>query len=74
MNMNMNMNKKLTIERKAELFDYIASRLDKGHFTLSFGGSEWAYHDQGSPEELAEILEKLMSFEIYKDEDEDEDE
>lgn len=50
----------LTIERKAELFDYIASRLDEGKFVLSFGSSKLVYHDQRSPEELAEHLEELL--------------
>ena len=50
----------LTIERKAELFDYIASRLDEGKFKLYFGSSKLVYHDQRSPEELAEHLEELL--------------
>ena len=53
----------LTIERKAELFDYIASRLDEGKFELSFGGSKMVYHEQGSPEQLAEFLEELIEYE-----------
>lgn len=53
----------LTIERKAELFDYIASRLDEGKFELSFGSSQLVYHEQGSPEQLAEFLEELIEVE-----------
>ncbi len=53
----------LTQKRKAELFDYLASRLQEAKFELSFGGNDWVYHEQGTPEELAEELEALMSYE-----------
>lgn len=57
----------LTVEEKAKLFDYIASRLDSGSFLLSFGGSESVYHEQRSPEKLAEELYELQSFEKGED-------
>lgn len=53
----------LSIERKAELFDYLASRLDEMKLQLDFGGSEWMYHEQGSPEALAELLEQAYEWE-----------
>lgn len=62
----------LTIERKAELFDYLASRLDEMKLQLSFGGSDWIYHEQGSPEALAEQLYACMGYEEDSDEDDDE--
>jgi len=62
----------LTVERKAELFDYLASRLDEMKLQLSFGGSDWVYHEQGSPEELAEQLEACMGYEQDDNEDDTE--
>ena len=53
----------LTVERKAELFDYLASRLDEMKLQLDFGGSEWMYHEQGSPEDLADLLEQAQEWE-----------
>lgn len=53
----------LSEERKAELFDYLASRLSSMNLKLSFGGSEWFYHEQGSPEALAQALEQAQSWE-----------
>ena len=71
----------LTVERKAELFDYLASRLDEMKLQLDFGGSEWFYHEQGSPEDLADLLEQAQEWEAgdpegdnaeaYDDEEED---
>lgn len=62
----------LTVERKAELFDYLASRLDEAKLQLTFGGSDWIYHEQGSPEALAEQLETCMGYEEGNEEDDEE--
>lgn len=62
----------LTIKEKAELFDYLASRLEEGKVITNFGGSEWIYHERGSPEKLAQSLKEIQGYENYS-EDEDED-
>ena len=59
----------LTVERKAELFDYMASRIDEMKLQLSFGGSDWIYHEQGTPEELAEQVETCMGYEAGDDDE-----
>lgn len=64
----------LTTERKAELFDYLASRLEEMKLQLSFGGNEWLYHERGTPEELADLLETAIDWESDDGEFEDEDE
>lgn len=53
----------LSIERKAELFDYLASRLVDMKLQLDFGGTEWMYLEHNSPEELAELLEQAYEWE-----------
>lgn len=62
----------LTIKEKAELFDYLASRLAEGKVITNFGGSEWIYHERGSPEQLAKSLKEIQGYENHSDE-EDED-
>ena len=64
----------LTIERKAELFDYLASRLDSMKLQLNFGGTDWFYHEQDTPEELANLLEQAQIYEAEANEDEDDNE
>ena len=63
----------LTIEEKAGLFDYLASVLMEFKVEYSFGGNEWAYHDKGTPAELAELIEGLRETETEIDEGFDED-
>ena len=57
----------LTVEEKAKLFDYIASRMDSAKFCLNFGGCEKVYHEQRSSEKLAAELYDLQSFENHKE-------
>ena len=59
----------LTIEQKAELFDYLASRLDEAKIITNFGGSEWIYHEKRSPETLAKSLNKIKEYENHSDDD-----
>ena len=59
----------LTIEQKAELFDYLASRLDEAKIITNFGGSEWIYHEKRSSETLAKSLNKIKEYENHSEDD-----
>lgn len=59
----------LTIEEKAEMFDYLASRLGEAKIITNFGGSEWIYHEQGSPEALVKSLKEIQGYENHTDDD-----
>jgi hypothetical protein len=63
----------LTMEQKAELFDYLASRASEIKMQLSFGGSDWVYNDRRDPEQLAAQLYQCQEWE-GGDEDEEDDE
>jgi hypothetical protein len=64
----------LTMEQKAELFDYLASRASEIKMQLSFGGSDWVYNDRRDPEQLAAQLYQCQEWESGSDEDEDDEE
>lgn len=63
----------LTMEQKAELFDYLTSRASEIKMQLSFGGSEWLYNDRRDPEQLAAQLYQCQEWESGTDEDEEDD-
>ena len=63
----------LTIEEKAELFDYLASVLMEFKVEYEFGGNDWAYHDKGTPEELADTLRALRDMDSEAEDEEDDD-
>lgn len=65
----------LTIEEKAALFDYLASRASEIKMQLSFGGSDWVYNDKRDPEQLAAQLFQCQEWESGDgDSDDDEEE
>ena len=62
-------NKILTNEEKAKWFDYLASRLGEAKIITSFGGSEWIYHEKGSPENLVASLKEIQGFEANSEDE-----
>lgn len=63
----------LTIEQKAELFDYLASRATEIKLQLSFGGSDWVYNDRRDPVALAGSLYQAQEWEDHAEDDDEED-
>lgn len=61
----------LTMEQKAELFDYLTSRASEIKMQLSFGGSEWLYNDRRDPEQLAAQLYQCQEWESGDGDEED---
>lgn len=61
----------LTVEEKAEMFDYLASRLKEAKIITNFGGSEWIYHEKGTPEKLAQSLKTIQGYENYSEDEGD---
>lgn len=61
----------LTVEQKAEMFDYLASRLGEAKIITNFGGSEWIYHEKGTSEQLAKSLQKIQGYENYNEDEGD---
>ena len=46
-------------EYKAELFDYLASRIQEMKLQLSNGGHEWLYHE-GDSQDFIRLIESVM--------------
>lgn len=63
----------LTMEQKAELFDYLASRASEIKLNLSFGGSDWVYNDKRDPSQLAAQLYQAQEWEDHAEDDDEED-
>lgn len=59
----------LSVEEKSELFDYLASRLGEAKIITNFGGCEWIYHEQKSPEALAKSLREIQGYENHNEND-----
>lgn len=43
--------------------EFLASRLVEAKFETSFGGTEWVYHEKGSPQRLVDVAEQLKEQE-----------
>jgi hypothetical protein len=53
----------LTIEQKAELFDYLSTRVSEMKLRFPFGGSDWVYNDGMKPGGLARVTQSAMDME-----------
>jgi hypothetical protein len=59
----------LTIEQKAELFDYLSTRVSEMKLHFPGGGSDWVYNDGMKPGGLARVTQSAMDMENEMDEE-----
>ena len=62
----------LTMEQKAELFDYIASRAKEMKLVMPNGSADWLYNDRFKRGTLVAQLRQFQERETAADDDEEE--